>query len=336
VGGLGLTGLYTVPLAYLLDIMVGDPPRVPHPVVIIGKVISVLEGVLYSPGRVRGLLGGSLMALVVVALAYAAGAVLLHFLRSVNPWLAMAAEVWIISTTLAARGLAGAARDVLDPLTRSDLPEARIMVGRIVGRETASMDTRGVVRATVETVAENTVDGVIAPLFYALVGGAPLALAYKAVNTLDSMVGYKNERYIYFGRFSARLDDAANYIPARISGLMITVAAWITGRQASGALRVILRDAAKHPSPNSGIPEAAVAGSLGVRLGGYNVYGGRQSFRQYMGDDINPLEPSHIRQVVDLMFMSSFLALVMGLVIILGVNHLSGTVRSGLFGVFGW
>ena len=331
-----MTGLYTVPLAYLLDIIVGDPPRVPHPVVIIGKAISVLEGILYSPGRVRGLLGGAFMALTVVASAYAAGAGLLHLLRSINPWLASIAEIWIISTTLAARGLAGAARDVLDPLTRSDLPAARIMVGRIVGRETASMDTRGVVRATVETVAENTVDGVIAPLFYALVGGAPLALAYRAVNTLDSMVGYKNERYMYFGRFSARLDDAANYIPARISGLMILAAAWITGRRAGAALRAVLRDAGRHPSPNSGIPEAAVAGSLGVRLGGFNVYGGRQSFRQHMGDEIYPLEPSHIRQAVDLMYMSSFLALAAGLIVLAGGYYLAGEVRPGTFGVFGW
>lgn len=331
-----MTGLYTVPLAYLLDIMVGDPPRVPHPVVIIGKIISVLEGILYSPGRVRGLLGGAVMALAVVASAYAAGAGLLHLLRSINPWLSSAAEIWIISTTLAARGLAGAARDVLDPLTRSDLPAARMMVGRIVGRETASMDTRGVVRATVETVAENTVDGVIAPLFYALVGGAPLALAYRAVNTLDSMVGYRNERYMYFGRFSAKLDDAANYIPARISGLMILAAAWITGRRAGAALRAVLRDAGRHPSPNSGIPEAAVAGSLGVRLGGFNVYGGRQSFRQHMGDEIYPLEPSHIRQAVDLMYMSSFLALAAGLIVLAGVYYLAGEVRPGTFGVFGW
>jgi len=330
-----LTGLYAVPLAYLLDILVGDPPRLPHPVVIIGKTISVLEGILYSPGRARGLLGGAVMALAVVVSAYAAGAGLLHLLGSINPWLSSAAEIWIISTTLAARGLAGAARDVLDPLTRSDLPAARMMVGRIVGRETSSMDTRGVVRATVETVAENTVDGVIAPLFYALVGGAPLALAYRAVNTLDSMVGYKNERYLYFGRFSARLDDVANYIPARISGLVIPAAAWITGRRAGAALRAVLRDAGRHPSPNSGIPEAAVAGSLGVRLGGFNVYGGRQSFRQYMGEDKYPLEPSHIRQAVDLMYLSSFLWLAAGLIILTGINYLAGEVRPGSYGVFG-
>lgn len=308
-----MTGWIAVSLAYIVDLVVGDPPRVPHPVVIIGKMISFLERFMYSPGKIAGMVSGMFMALAVVAVSYAACAALLNLLKYVNPWVATAAEIWIISTTCAARSLAGAAKDVLIPLAGSDLPMARAMVGRIVGRETSSMDAGEVVRATVETVAENTVDGVIAPLFYALIGGAPLALAYRAVNTLDSMVGYKNDRYIYYGRFSARLDDAANYIPARICGLFILAAAWITGRRAGGALRAVLRDAGRHPSPNSGIPEAAVAGALGVRLGGLNIYGGRQSFRQYMGDAVQALEPSHIRQAVDLMYMSSFLMLAAGI-----------------------
>ncbi|MFZ5652421.1 MAG: adenosylcobinamide-phosphate synthase CbiB [Bacillota bacterium] len=307
-----MTGWIAVFLAYIVDMAVGDPPRVPHPVVVIGKMISLLERFLYNPGRVAGLVNGTLTALAVIVISYAACAGLLYLLQTISPWVAVAAEVWIISTTFAARGLAGAARDVLTPLSGNDLPLAREMVGRIVGRETSAMDSGEVVRATVETVAENTVDGVIAPLFYAFIGGAPLALAYRAVNTLDSMVGYKNDRYMYFGRFSARLDDAVNYVPARISGLMLLAAAWITGRRAGSALRAVIRDAGRHPSPNSGIPEAAVAGALGVRLGGLNVYGGRQSFRQYMGDALYSLDASHIRQAVDLMHMSSFLVLAAG------------------------
>ncbi|MFZ5647042.1 MAG: adenosylcobinamide-phosphate synthase CbiB [Bacillota bacterium] len=313
-----MTGWFAVFLAYIVDLAVGDPPRLPHPVVIIGKMISFLERLLYNPGPVPGLVNGALTALLVVGISYFACAGLLYLIREISPLMAAAAEVWIISTTCAARGLAGAARDVLTPLSGNNLSLAREMVGRIVGRETSSMDSGEVVRATVETVAENTVDGVIAPLFYALIGGAPLALAYRAVNTLDSMVGYKNDRYLHFGRFSARLDDAANYIPARICGLMLLAAAWITGRRAGDALRAMIRDAGKHPSPNSGIPEAAVAGALGVRLGGLNVYSGRQSFRQYMGDPVYPLDPSHIRQAVDLMYMSSFLML-----LITGTGYLS-------------
>lgn len=298
-----------VALAFLVDLVVGDPPRLPHPVVALGKLIDMLERLLYRPRGVWSLAGGALMAMVVVGSAYGVTALLVWSLGMISPWLAAAAQIWLISTTLSSRGLAGAAKDVLRPLIDGDLSSARNMVARIVGRETSTMDSAAVTRASVETVAENTVDGVVAPLFYALLGGAPLAMAYRAVNTLDSMVGYRNERYQFFGRFSARLDDAANYIPARICGLTMLAAAWITGRRAGLALRVVLRDARKHPSPNSGIPEAAMAGALGVRLGGLNVYGGRESFREYMGDAVLPLHPGHIRQAVDLMYMSSFLAL---------------------------
>ncbi len=307
-----MTAPGVVLLAYLVDLTVGDPPCLPHPVVLLGRLISFLESLLYSPDKNRGLAGGAVMAAAVVALSYGATAALVVILYKVHPWLAVAAEIWLISTTLAARGLARAAADVFRPLADNDLELARRMAGRIVGRETASMDSREVTRATVETVAENTVDGVIAPLFYAVIGGAPLAMAYKAVNTLDSMVGYRNERYRYFGFFSARLDDGANFLPARIGGLMLLAAAWITGRRAGGALRAVVRDAGRHPSPNSGIPEAAVAGALGVRLGGVNVYGGRESFRHYLGDEIHPLATDHIRQAVDLMYMSSFLMAVAG------------------------
>ncbi len=315
-----------VAAAFLVDLAVGDPPRFPHPVVVMGKVITRLERALYAPGKLPGLAGGTLTALVVVISAYGVTAGIIYLLQGIHPWLAAAAEIWLISTTLAARGLAGAAGDVLRPLSGGDLGLAREMAGRIVGRETGSMNAREVTRAAVETVAENTVDGVIAPLFYAFIGGAPLAMAYRAVNTLDSMVGYRNDRYLYFGRFSARLDDAANYLPARIGGLMILAAAWITGRRAVGALRAVIRDARRHPSPNSGVPEAAMAGALGVRLGGINVYGGKESFRPYLGDDIYPLAPVHIRQAVDLMFMSSFLALSAGVAARAAVDRLLESV----------
>ncbi len=307
-----------VSAAYTIDLLVGDPSRLPHPVVYIGRLISMADRVLRprfkSPGA--AFCSGALMAAVVVGVSFAVTFLLLRLMYSIHPWLGAAAEIWLISTTLAARGLAGAAVDVLKPLRKGDLPAARSMVGRIVGRDIGKMDPAGVTRATVETVAENIVDGVVAPLFYALIGGAPLAMAYKAVNTLDSMVGYRDERYLYFGRFSARLDDLANYIPARLAGLMLVAAAWLTGRNAAGAIRAVLRDAGKHPSPNSGIPESAVAGALGVRLGGLNIYRGRESFRQYMGEPTQPLQPFHIRAAVDLLFLSSFLALLCGILVL--------------------
>ncbi|GBF32746.1 adenosylcobinamide-phosphate synthase [Desulfocucumis palustris] len=307
-----------VSAAYIIDLLVGDPPRLPHPVVFIGRLISLADRVLRprfkSPGA--ALCSGALMGAAVVGVSFAATFLLLRLVYAIHPWLGAAAEIWLISTTLAARSLAGAAGDVLKPLREGNLSAARDMVGRIVGRDTDKMDPAGVTRAAVETVAENIVDGVVSPLFYALIGGAPLAMAYKAVNTLDSMVGYRDERYLYFGRFSARLDDLANYIPARLAGLLLVAAAWLSGRNPAGAIRAVFRDAGKHPSPNSGIPESAVAGALGVRLGGLNIYRGRESFRHHMGEPVQPLQPFHIRAAVDLMYLSSLLALLCGILVL--------------------
>jgi adenosylcobinamide-phosphate synthase len=174
------------------------------------------------------------------------------------------------------------------------------------------MDEAEVTRATVETVAENTVDGIVAPLFYAFLGGAPLALAYRAVNTLDSMVGYKNDRYRYFGMPSARLDDLANYLPARLTGLFLLAAAVLLRLRPAGALAAIRRGAGGPPSPNSGIPEAAVAGALGIRLGGLNHYQGQESFRAYMGEPVVPLVSSHVKGAIRIMYTASALAALTG------------------------
>ncbi|MGQ9558210.1 MAG: adenosylcobinamide-phosphate synthase CbiB [Desulfurispora sp.] len=309
-------------LAALLDFAVGDPPRLPHPVVLIGKLISALEKLLYRPGRpplVQQLVGGLLVILVVGA-AYTLTWLILLLAYRWFFWLGLALEVWLISTTLAARCLAQAARQVLEPLRRGDLPAARHLLGYIVGRQTAGLPPDEIVRATVETVAENTSDGFVAPLFYALLGGAPLAMAYKAVNTLDSMLGYKNERYLYFGRTAARLDDLANFLPARLTGLLLVLAAWWSGRRAALAWRTMRRDARRHPSPNSGYPEAAVAGALGVRLGGNNHYHGRVSFRPYLGEALCPLQPDQIRAAVDLMYLAAAAGVVLGC----GLRYLLG------------
>jgi len=185
----------------------------------------------------------------------------------------------------------------------------------IVGRDTGRMDAEEITRATVETVAENTVDGITAPLFYAFLGGAPLAMAYRAVNTLDSMVGYKNDCYLYFGRAAARFDDFVNYLPARLTGMLLVIAAFILRLNARRVWTVVRRDAPGHPSPNSGIPEAAVAGALGVRLGGWNSYQGSLSFRPYLGEAIVPLQADHIRQVVRVMYVTAALALSSGIIL---------------------
>ena len=314
-----------VSAAYMIDLLVGDPPRLPHPVVYIGRLISAIEGFLRprcAGSPAASIWAGAFLAAVVVGSSYLLTLLLLWLAFLIHPWLGAAAEIWLISTTLAARGLSGAALDVLKPLQEGDLQGARLMVGRIVGRDTSSMDVAGVTRATVETVAENIVDGVVAPIFYALIGGAPLAMAYKAVNTLDSMVGYRDDKYLYFGRFSARLDDLANYLPARLTGMMLVIAAWLTGRNAGATLRTVLKDARRHPSPNSGIPESAVAGALGVRLGGLNIYRGRESFRQYLGEPLHPLQAFHIRSAVDMMFLASLLALACGIAVRYGLSFM--------------
>ncbi|MNI51510.1 cobalamin biosynthesis protein [compost metagenome] len=194
---------------------------------------------------------------------------------------------------------------VYKELRKGDIPAARSALGMIVGRDTAALDSPEIVRGTVETVAENIVDAVISPLFYALLGGAPLAMAYRAVNTLDSMVGYKNDKYRDLGWASARLDDVANYIPARLTALLLTLCARLLRLDWRRCWHMVRRDARKHPSPNSGYPESAVAGALGIRLGGFNVYHGVTSFRAYMGDPLRSLEPEDIIVASRLMLLSS-------------------------------
>ena len=213
-----------------------------------------------------------------------------------------AVAVFLAWTCLAARSLHGESRLVAEALARGDIGEARRYLSYIVGRDTADLDEPEIWRATVETVAENTSDGVIAPLFYLMLGGPVLALAYKAVNTLDSMVGYKNDRYLLFGWASARCDDLANWLPARLTGLLMVLAAPFTGLSLTGAWWIMVRDGRNHASPNSGIPEAAAAGALGVQLGGTNRYFGKPVAKPTIGDALKPLSREAYRGAVRLMY----------------------------------
>ena len=201
-------------------------------------------------------------------------------------------------------------------LDAKNLDGARNELSCLVGRDTSSLDEKGITRALLETVAENTSDGVIAPLFYLAIGGPPLAMAYKAINTLDSMVGYKNEKYLYFGRASARLDDIANYIPARITAILLAVAAFILRKDWRRAWRITLRDSGNHPSPNSGYPEAAVAGALGRRLGGLSYYGGMPSNKPFIGDDAGEFQVRDVREAGRLMLMTSALMVLISIVVL--------------------
>ena len=299
---------------YLIDLLIGDPPRLPHPVVLMGKSIEGLEKaarkLFCTPAGLKA--AGVIIAAAVVAGSFLATALLLCLLREISFFLYLLGGAWLVSTTIATRGLALAAREIRRLLAAGHLAAARRQVGMIVGRDTDAMKSGEVARATVETVAENIVDAVVAPVFYACLGGPALAMAYRAVNTLDSMLGYKNEKYLYLGWASARLDDLAGYIPARLTGLALLFAAWLSNRDWRRGMRAWRRDASSHPSPNSGIPESVMAGTLGVRLGGRNVYGGVVSRRAYMGRQGEELRPDHITRAVDMLFLST-LAFVLGL-----------------------
>jgi adenosylcobinamide-phosphate synthase len=272
-------------MAYLIDRVVGDPRWLPHPVVLMGKVISLLEKGIRKVCKNDGSLkaAGLLFPVLLVGGSFAVVWGILKGLSLIHPYLAIAVEVWLISTTIAVKGLESAGKEIYGLLKKGNIQEARKSLSMVVGRDTKHLDEKEVSRGAVETVAENIVDAIISPLFYAGIGGAPLAMAYRAANTLDSMVGYKNEKYLHLGWASARFDDIANFIPARITAGLLVVICWVLRLDWKGAYLSIRRDARKHPSPNSGFTEAGVAGALGIQLGGLNYYQGIPSHRATMG-----------------------------------------------------
>lgn len=301
-------------LAFIVDLIIGDPRWIPHPVVLIGRVVGWLENILRRLGRQpwQERVAGAILTLSVVGAAYWLTFELLDLAGRIHPWLGWGLSLWLLATTIATNSLAKAGLDIYRPLAKGDLAQAREGLARVVGRDTADLPATEIARGAVETVAENTSDGVIAPIFYACLGGVPLAMAYKAVNTLDSMVGYRNEKYQYFGWASARSDDLANLIPARLTAILLIVAAWLGGRDGWRSWQTIRRDARHHPSPNSGYPEAAVAGALGIRLGGWNSYGGAASFRAYMGEALRATEPADIPAAIRLMWLAAVLGVGIG------------------------
>ena len=303
--------------AVLVDIVLGDPRWLPHPVVYIGRVISGGEAWLRRhTGTPQGLkIGGIWLTLIVVVGTYLLFAGLLWVAYRIDPRFGWGLGVFFMSQTLAVNSLYKHAIAAAVPLARGDLPAARAALAMMVGRDTANLDESEIVRGVVETVAENTVDGITAPLFYGFLGGPPLAMAYKAINTLDSMIGYKDERYRDLGWAGARLDDVANYIPARLTGLLYLMVAPFTPGGLGNVWRIMRRDARRHLSPNSGIPEAAVAGALEVQLGGVNYYRGLASPRATMGDKQRILEIKHIYHALYIMLAISGLTLGLGMVI---------------------
>ncbi len=295
-------------LAFCLDLVMGDPRWLPHPVREMGRAISALEKGLRglfpaTPGGERA--AGAVLALVLPVGSFWLGWAVLWLCDRLAPWLGLAAEVLLCSQCLAARELKKESMAVYRELEQGDLSAARTAVARIVGRDTGSLTAEGVTKAAVETVAENTSDGEIAPLFWMAIGGAPLALAYKAVNTMDSMVGYRNEKYQYFGTAAARLDDLANWLPARMAALVMVALCPLAGLDAEGAFRVWRRDRKKHKSPNSAQTEAAMAGALGVQLAGDAWYFGELHHKPTLGDDLRPVRPADIKKADQLMYWTS-------------------------------
>jgi len=306
--------------SFFLDYLLGDPRWFPHPVRAIGRLIQGGEAVLRRFDRTPKAekIAGVILVIVLISIVYFIAHFLILLSYRMSTWLGFLVSVLIGYTTLAARDLAGSAKRVLARLDADDLVQAREKLSMIVGRDTDGLDENGISRAVVETVAENASDGVIAPLVYMAIGGPALALAYKAVNTMDSMIGYKNERYVNFGWAAAKLDDVANFIPARVTAALICLASNVFSlfhspfRTPHSALaspwRIMLRDGGKHPSPNSGWPEAAMAGSLGVRLGGPSTYGGTVSLKPVLGEEGRAPVKKDIEKSVRFMYSASLLA----------------------------
>jgi adenosylcobinamide-phosphate synthase len=304
-------------LALVVDRVTGDPLFPPHPVILMGRYITWYDNRWNRPDRPGNRWRGIGLTLSSLVLFGGVPLIGLTLLGHWSPLIAWALSVWLIATTVAWKGLADAGLRIWRALDRDGLDAARAAVGEVVGRDTETLDTSEVVRAGVETLAENVVDAIVAPALFAVLGGAPLALTYRVVNTLDAMVGHLDARYRSFGWASARLDDLLNWVPARLTvPLMVAAARW-AGLDARNGWHVARRDGRAHPSPNSGWPEAAMAGVLHVRLGGWNSYRGVPSWRPYLGDPDRPLEPRDLLSAVRVVNLTT-----VGLLILLAAGGL--------------
>lgn len=296
----------------LLDLLFGDPVWLYHPVRLIGNWISWGERQLRKVCGTHLTAAGGVLWVLTAGMAFVIPFGLLALAGRIHPVLRFLLETFWCFQILAAKCLASESRKVYDRLKARDLPGARKAVSMIVGRDTEKLTEEGVTKAAVETVAENTSDGVTAPLIYLLIGGAPLGFLYKAVNTMDSMLGYKNDRYLYFGRIPAKMDDVFNYIPARVTALLMIISAFLTGLDGKNAWKIYRRDRKKHASPNAAQTESVCAGALGVRLAGDAVYFGKLYKKEFIGDALRSIEPEDIIRTGRLMYAAELLTLILG------------------------
>ena len=305
-------------IGFALDLIFGDPRSIPHPVRWIGALITALEPPLrklFPANKLGERVAGIVLVVLVAGGSLGCAVLLLWLCGLVNWWLALAVESLLCYQMLATKSLRDESMAVARELERGDLPAARRAVSMIVGRDTERLDEEGVAKAAVETVAENTSDGVIAPLFYMAIGGAPLAVLYKAVNTMDSMVGYKNDRYLYFGTAAAKADDVLNFIPARLAGALMCLAAPLVRMDGKEAWRIFRRDRLAHSSPNSAHTEAACAGALGVQLAGGSYYFGRFVPKPTIGDVGRQVERADIARANRLLYATAFLGVAVSLLL---------------------
>lgn len=315
VGSLGHINkiLFAVIFGFILDLIFGDPHWLYHPVQAIGKLISVLEKGIRAvlPKSKSGeRIGGGILVILVVGISTGVTAALLYFCYHIHWLLGFVVETVICYQMLATKSLKTESMKVYAALKTGDIEDSRKAVSMIVGRDTQNLTEEGVTKAAVETVAENASDGVLAPLFYMVIGGAILGVAYKAVNTMDSMVGYKNDRYQYFGTAAARFDDLVNFLPARISAIMMILASFVCGMDGKNAARIYKRDRRKHASPNSAHTEAVMAGALDIQLAGDAWYFGKLHKKDFIGDPIRPVEVEDIVRANRLLYATAVCSVV--------------------------
>lgn len=310
--------ILAVVLGFVLDLLIGDPHWLYHPIRLVGALISALEKLLRGvfPKNKNGELTAGIFLLALTAgITTGCAWGLLYLAGRIHPWVRFALETVMCYQLLATKALKDETMKVYTALSQGDLKQARYAVSMVVGRDTEVLDETGVTKAAVETVAENASDGVIAPLLFLAIGGAPLGFFYKAVNTMDSMVGYKNDKYLYFGRAAARFDDVLNYIPARLSGALMSAAASFCGLDAGNAWKIFLRDRRNHSSPNSAHTEAAAAGALHIQLAGNAYYFGKLYEKPTIGDPDRPVEYEDIRRVNRLLYATAVLTLIVFMVV---------------------
>ena len=305
---MNILSIYT---GYILDLIIGDPYSLPHPVRFIGKLISFVEKKIRKITLSdKGLkIAGFFLWFAVVGVTLCSTSIVVRLFRF-NKGAYFILNTILIYTTLATKCLKDESVKIYNILKTGDLQKSRIQLSYIVGRDTTNLGEKEIVRATVETVAENTVDGIIAPLFYGFIGGAPLAMAYKAINTLDSTVGYKNDKYYYLGYASAKIDDIANYIPSRIGVILISLGSFFAGFNFRNALKIGIRDRKNHKSPNCAFSEGAVAGALGIQLGGTNIYFGKEVYKPTIGDKNREIEIEDIVRTNKIMYLSSIISII--------------------------